>query len=417
MLINLKTIMKFVTFFLIISLVTINFQDKTKLENINSNIHGEIKFFSQRVDKKDEIEELIKEFEIQYPNVKVNVELIGEVGNYLKRKASVGELPDVTMVSENIVKSRYNDYLLPIDELGFTKDNLYAYQDGEGLDGKLYALATGISFICVIYNKYIFYKAGINVIPKSDAEFLEACKKIKAVGKIPFAVGYKEPWILEKWINSIPYLRQPDFEKKVIDETGLLGEKSELYEDLKLLKTIVNNGYCEDNFKDYEWNKCKSDFIDGKIGMIILSCDFINQFTDGGMNRDSIGIFPIPGRKEIIMENDFMIGVAKTSKYPEAAKKLLQFLFENDRYTNVINVTSALKESPKTKKLMRELEGFGIPIEFLTEANSNNIVRVNEFFSRKVSSGLGYEFIQHYLTANDEDAVIKEMEGLWNENK
>lgn len=112
-----------------------------------------------------------------------------------------------------------------------------------------------------------------------------------------------------------------------------------------------------------------------------------------------------------------MIGVAKTSKYPEAAKKLLQFLFENDRYTNVINVTSALKESPKTKKLMRELEGFGIPIEFLTEANSNNIVRVNEFFSRKVSSGLGYEFIQHYLTANDEDAVIKEMEGLWNENK
>lgn len=410
---NIRIVMKFMVIIAVVILLiaVISFSNQLQSTRNNSQTYGRIKFFSQRVDKKNELENLIEKFEKKYPGIEVDMELIGSPGEYLTRKASVGELPDVTIVPYNIPKQKFPDYLLPIDDLGFTQDSFYNYENGLGLDENVYGLTTGLTFVCVIYNKNIFKEAGITTMPKTDDEFLDTCKKIKSIGKTPMAIGYKGEWIMSQWINNIPYLRQPDFESQVINDTEILGERSELYKDVKLLRKIVTEGYCEDDFKNYEWSQCKEDFINGKIGMIILSYDFINQFCDEGMERDDIGIFAVPESKIVVVGNDYLMGIAKTTKYPEASKTFLKYLFENDRYANTVNITSPLKESPKTRELMNELATFNIPIQFLLE--KNDLVRLNEFYHKKVNSKFDWKVIQRYITTDNEQELIDTVNSEW----
>lgn len=63
-----------------------------------SEVEGEISFLSNRVDKKEELDKLIEEFEKKYPKTKINLELIGDLGEILQRKANVQELSDVTII-------------------------------------------------------------------------------------------------------------------------------------------------------------------------------------------------------------------------------------------------------------------------------------------------------------------------------
>ena len=96
--------------------------------NDEEELKGDITFVSNRTDKRDEIEALINEFEELNPKVNVELELIGDAETILQRKASVGELPDVTLVPSNISKNEYANYFLTIDDLGFNDNNIYNYR-------------------------------------------------------------------------------------------------------------------------------------------------------------------------------------------------------------------------------------------------------------------------------------------------
>jgi len=59
--------------------------------------------------------------------------------------------------------------------------------------------------IGAIYNKKVFKEAGVTKLPTSWPELLAAADKIKAAGKIPFAVGNQTPWVTQ----LIPYAIAP----------------------------------------------------------------------------------------------------------------------------------------------------------------------------------------------------------------
>ena len=63
----------------------INYKENNSGNEIE--LEGEISFLSNRVDKKEELNKLIEEFEKKYPNTKVNLELIGDLEEILQRRA------------------------------------------------------------------------------------------------------------------------------------------------------------------------------------------------------------------------------------------------------------------------------------------------------------------------------------------
>ena len=87
-------------------------------------LQGDISFVSNRTDKSDELNKLIEEFEKIHPNVTVKLELIGDAEEILERKASLGDMADVTLVPSVIQGKEFYKYFLPIDDLGITKKSI-----------------------------------------------------------------------------------------------------------------------------------------------------------------------------------------------------------------------------------------------------------------------------------------------------
>ena len=389
--------------------------------NDEEELKGDITFVSNRTDKRDEIEALINEFEELNPKVNVELELIGDAETILQRKASVGELPDVTLVPSNISKNEYANYFLTIDDLGFNDNNIYNYDMGLGSDSRLYCLNSSITWQGIIYNKEIFQKANIEKLPTTIEELFQACEKIKALGVTPIAINYRQSWTMNLWVDIIPHLFGNNFSKDtVLGNKTILNSDSGMYKSLNLAREIVKRGYCEEDLLNYDWQQFKNDMNDGKIAMAVWNSDFINQLEDMGMDKDDIGMFPIPETKIIKIYGDYKFAVSKNSDNPEVAKEFLKYIFEESRYAKAVNNISPLKEEIDSKDNFESMKEYGIPVEFYADFVRKQSVYdaklEEEYLRLKNINGLDGSFVQKYITEDNIDNLINATENKWKES-
>lgn len=391
-------------------------------DNSENEISGSITFVSNRTDKQKELSDLIDEFENVYPKVKVKLELIGNAEEILQRKASVGELADVTVVPNVISSNEYSRYFLPIDDLGFNKDNIYNYNEGVGSDGVLYNLSTSLSWQGVIYNKKMFNDLGIEDVPVTKEEFFKVCDKVNNNEIIPVALNYKQSWIMNMWLDIVPNLYDLNSGNLLLRSShNALDDESDIYKSIEFLREIYKYGYCERNLINYEWEECKSDIVNGKIAMIIWNSDFINQLSDMGMNKEDIGIFPIPETKNVIIDGDYKIGVSKNTKSPEAAKAFFKFLFEKDRYANAVNIMSNLKDSDSSEKLLENIKKYDVKISFqddlISQKTEKDKADYDTYLKIKNNTGIDYNLVQKYIITPDTDRIRKDINEKWKSEK
>lgn len=389
--------------------------------NDEEELKGDITFVSNRTDKRDEIEALINEFEELNPKVNVELELIGDAETILQRKASVGELPDVTLVPSNISKNEYANYFLTIDDLGFNDNNIYNYDMGLGSDSRLYCLNSSITWQGIIYNKEIFQKANIEKLPTTIEELFQACEKIKALGVTPIAINYRQSWTMNLWVDIIPHLFDNNFSKDtVLGNKTILNSDSGMYKSLNLAREIVKRGYCEEDLLNYDWQQFKNDMNDGKIAMTVWNSDFINQLEDMGMDKDDIGMFPIPETKIIKIYGDYKFAVSKNSDNPEVAKEFLKYIFEESRYAKAVNNISPLKEEIDSKYNFESMKEYGIPVEFYADFVRKQSVYdaklEEEYLRLKNINGLDGSFVQKYITEDNIYNLINATENKWKES-
>ena len=389
--------------------------------NDEEELKGDITFVSNRTDKRDEIEALINEFEELNPKVNVELELIGDAETILQRKASVGELPDVTLVPSNISKNEYANYFLTIDDLGFNDNNIYNYDMGLGSDSRLYCLNSSIIWQGIIYNKEIFQKANIEKLPTTIEELFQACEKIKALGVTPIAINYRQSWTMNLWVDIIPHLFDNNFSKDtVLGNKTILNSDSGMYKSLNLAREIVKRGYCEEDLLNYDWQQFKNDMNDGKIAMTVWNSDFINQLEDMGMDKDDIGMFPIPETKIIKIYGDYKFAVSKNSDNPEVAKEFLKYIFEESRYAKAVNNISPLKEEIDSKYNFESMKEYGIPVEFYADFVRKQSVYdaklEEEYLRLKNINGLDGSFVQKYITEDNIYNLINATENKWKES-
>lgn len=384
----------------------------------NKEFEGSITFVSNRTDKSEELNLLIKEFEQIHPKVKINLELIGDVEEILERRAVAGELPDVTLVPGAIDTLEYNKYFLPIDDLGFNDENIYDYS--VGTDNKLYTLSTSMLWEGVLYNKEIFKEANIKELPKTKKEFFEACRKIKEIGVTPIALNYKQQWVMSMWSDSIPYLLDTNLEDDTITQSkDILDYQSVVYKTLEFIRDIIRNKYCESDLFNYEWQQCKKDLVDKKVAMTIWNSDFKYQLEDMGAPKEAFGMFPIPESKIINIVGDYKFAISKNTKYPDVSKEFLRFMFNDDRYAKAVNIMSSLKSSEKNIQMLKELGEFNLPIQLNADVVKNQTNRQlkihNEYCNIKNDIGLNSTFVQKYAIASDTKNIIEEVNEKWKE--
>ncbi|WP_026885866.1 ABC transporter substrate-binding protein [Clostridium beijerinckii] len=421
-------LIKIVTLFLLVILMSIFGFNSLKRyivgspqNNENSReLEGSITFVSNRTDKSEELNSMIKEFGQIHPKVKINLELIGDAEEILERRAAAGELPDVTLVPGAIDTIEYSKYFLPIDDLGFNDENIYNHTLGP--DNKSYTISTSMLWEGIIYNKEIFKAANIKEIPKTKKEFFEACKKIKEIGVMPIALNYKQPWVMSMWSDSIPYLLDTKLEENIVTKSkDILNNESGVYKSLEFIRGIVKDRYCEEDLFNYDWQQCKNDLKDKKVAMIIWNSDFKYQLEDMGASKEEFGIFPIPESKIISVVGDYKFAISKNTKYPDISEEFLRFMFNDDRYAKAVNIMSSLKSSERNIQMLKELEEFNLPIQLQTNVVKNQtnyeLEIHNKYFNIKNDIGLNSSFVQRYVIASDTKPMIEEVNKKYRESR
>ncbi len=138
------------------------------------------------------IKAAIARFEKNHPEYKVQVNWAGrEVRDILRTSIDGGQVIDVIETGYDSLLNAVPEELLvniteQVEQTTLTQTvsaGMANFAKGFASDGKSWYYIPSQPFVgCVFYNKAIFREAGIDKLPETWTEFMDACKKIKSAG-------------------------------------------------------------------------------------------------------------------------------------------------------------------------------------------------------------------------------------------
>ncbi|MGD6879871.1 ABC transporter substrate-binding protein [Bacillus infantis] len=298
-----------------------------------------LNLFQFKVEIADQLQEMIKEFEAEHPNIKVKLETVGGGADYgaaLKAKFASGEQPDIfnnggfkelELWKEHLADlsdEPWVEHLLPIGKVPMTDT-----------DGKLYGMPVNLEGYGFVYNKDLFEKAGIKEPPANITELKDAAEKLKDSGTTPFSAGYGEWWVIGQHLLNIPFAQQEDpiaFIEGLYDGTEKFTDNEQFKQFKEVLDTEINFG--NDNPLTTDYNTQVTQFAAGQTAMLQQGNWTENMIyeVDPDMN---MGFLPIPisddenaDRLPVGVPNNWVLN--KNSEHLDEAKLFLEWMVSSD---------------------------------------------------------------------------------------
>jgi raffinose/stachyose/melibiose transport system substrate-binding protein len=298
-----------------------------------------LNLFQFKVEIADQLQEMIKEFEAEHPNIKVKLETVGGGADYgaaLKAKFASGEQPDIfnnggfkelELWKEHLADlsdEPWVEHLLPIGKVPMTDT-----------DGKLYGMPVNLEGYGFVYNKDLFEKAGITEPPANITELKDAAKKLKDSGITPFSAGYGEWWVIGQHLLNIPFAQQEDpiaFIEGLYDGSEKFTDNEQFKQFKEVLDTEINFG--NDNPLTTDYNTQVTQFAAGQTAMLQQGNWTENMIyeVDPDMN---MGFLPIPisddesaDRLPVGVPNNWVLN--KNSENLDEAKMFLEWMVSSD---------------------------------------------------------------------------------------
>lgn len=370
------------------------------------NLTGKITVAINNGQKVDLLQADANEFMKQHPGTEIVIEYVEQEETLLARMAA-NEMADITHISDKVIPSDWPYFCLPLDEIGFSKDNINFYNKGV-VDGHLYTITQMISFSGIVYNKKVFEDAGITDVPLTLDEFYAACEKIKDIGVVPFATNYKDKWPLGMYLvgpGAIAMSGEPNYNNDLVKKDKIVeGANLEL---LNFLRSVVEKGYAEPELMSTNWGGFTKDIGAGKYGMTYLGSWFPPQTSD----VESIGMFPFPGSKGVAINEDWRYGIAKNTDAPELAKAYFKHLFLDGAFYPIMGFITPIKGATYPQHFIQELTGYGVP--------NIEVVPNNEDLTKVINAMAadGKDIAQEYMITDDVQSVIDKYNNKWVEAK
>ena len=317
------------------------------------------------------IEHLTEDFMMENPNIILNMEPSdkGFYGESLKIKEAIDEFPDLFEIQNpytfaeagllgRLPKSVYELVESPV----YSNDACYAVP--------LYTTTYGI-----IYNRLMFKRLNINE-PKTYDEFILVCKRLKAKGITPIAVGGSKQNYMLYWLN---YFFQTDVLKNNPNwlKDKRMGKVSFTDDNIKTMfkhyQELFHSGYINENFMNMNDSQVISGLIDEEVAMVYTGPWLFSQIAEvypealisdkNNLGQElaiddsvtfQLGWFFLPDTagEPVVMnikESNWAISTkcAENAKKLEAATKFLKYYYSVENYRKVLQSMNAL---PTTRK-------------------------------------------------------------------
>lgn len=277
-----------------------------------------------------------------YPNAKIQWDITLGAAYFDKLKAQFASDsgPDLTfyqgsdyMKAGNFMELSNEPWVTRLSDAG-KKEPSVTYQ------GKLYGVPmSGSPNGGVWYNSDLFNELGLTP-PKTVQEFLDICEKIKAAGKTPVALGFKDSWtvhlFLASWIHSYAFPGDPEFGKKLYD--GTIGfDDAAIQAVYKNFQAMKEKGYFNKNALSIDWPASAQLLASGEAAMIVqgpwMPGANKENIQNGGFQQFELGFFPLmddKGQYGLTLNNGIGLAINAKTKLPEQAKALVEIMTNPD---------------------------------------------------------------------------------------
>lgn len=279
---------------------------------------------------KDFLADLLAEFEGEYPQIQIELQLIpdNQWNDVVKRKVLVKETPDIIRIDREVLRSVGTEYFVEMTGEEQWYDRADPRQiKSKMVDGKLYGLPLNTdSEFGVIYNREIFEEYGLE-IPHSLEEFRKICQVLKENGITPLYVSDKDAWTVQIAFNSIApqTVGEETWEQLRSCEISWsdVPQFREILADMYALRT---DGYTNTDWADATYTGAVDAMAEGRAAMYINVESFVNDVKDINPQADLM-MFPVPYEKDVltVLDGQGQFSVFKDSKHIEEAKLFLNW--------------------------------------------------------------------------------------------
>lgn len=352
-----------------------------------------VEFFQYKSEAVATYDALIAKFEAANPGIDVVQTNVPESATVLKTRVAKGDVPDIIStggdaqfadLAKNDILADLTDYSVQSSVIEGYKTTLKLITGTEELYGVPFAAnANGI-----IYNKGEFEALGLSV-PTTKDEMDNVLATIKAAGKVPFHLTFKDAWTaLPAWNVFTASLQPANFyADRVAGSTTFAAAHKDL---MTQYLEFMQNGQPGDRFTD-GYAEGNTAFAKGASMMYLQGVWAIPEILKA--NPDiKLGVFPYPvsndkSKNLLVSGVDALFAISATSKYPEEAKKFIEFLIQTEnaqQYTN-------------EQKSFSAVEGV-----FQNEESYSDLKPVFE-------EGRVADFPDHYINGMDLGIILQEM--------
>lgn len=379
---------------------------------------GEITINSDHSDPvpKKAMEELIADFQKANPDIKVKWNNFDHEGyKSAIRNFLTADAPDVAAWyagnrMEPFVKAGLFADVSDVWKANGLNDQLKSASSSMTIDGKQWGVPYTYYQWGIYYRKDIFAEKGITP-PKTWAELLAACEKLKAAGITPFTIGTKALWPTGGWFDYLN-LRVNGYEFHMELTSGKVP-----YTDPRVKAVfekwgeLVKPGYFIANHAAIDWQDAVPQMVQGKAAMYLMGNFAVATMKDGGLKEDQIGFLQFPQ----ITPNLPMAEEAPTdtfhipagAKNKEDAKKFLAYVASPEAQSKMNATLGQLPVNNKAEKPQDAFlkQGF----EMLSGAYA-----LAQFYDRDANAEMakaGMEGFQEFMVKPDKaDAILARLE-------
>ncbi|SKC84654.1 carbohydrate ABC transporter substrate-binding protein, CUT1 family [Burkholderia sp. CF099] len=295
-------------------------------------------------------EHTIADFEKANPDVKVKA-------SYIEEEAYKVQLPGwLISQAPDVVKWHEGERMRYYAQRGLLEDisadwqkngwntSFASLKDPSSFNGKQYALPTDYFSWGLFYRRDLFEKAGIKGEPKTWEEFLDACKKLKAAGITPIAVGGRDSWTLAAWFDYIDLrLNGYAFHMQLMDGKVPYTDPrvKKVYEAWKVL---LDNKYFVDNALSYTLDSAQPLLIQGQAAMMLMGTFISGGLPDALKSKVGYFQFPVMDSKLPVAEDGSAdcLNIPSRAKNKADARRFLAFIAKPDVDGNLAKAFGSL---------------------------------------------------------------------------
>lgn len=172
-----------------------------------------------------------------------------------------------------------------------------AVSDWSTADGKLRGFPfSGFSWP-ILYNTDLLKKAGVDGIPQTTDELIDAAAKLRAAGITPWVNGGSD-WNGSKLFSQFIQLYTDADETKSLQAKGGYCASDAAMKGIDTFVEVRDGGVFVDNIQGYTVDMAQSDYFEGKAAIMSNASWMFSEIPDAVLQATELGGLPLPSGAE-----------------------------------------------------------------------------------------------------------------------